>query len=412
MTIAIIGGGIGGLTLALALRARGVGCRIYEAAPEIRSMGVGINLLPNATRVLAALGLEPRLRQVSIETREAAFFDHHGKLIHTEAAGLFGGFPNPQFSIHRGELQMCLLQAVQDRLPAETLVTDCACVGFEQDPDGVSIHLRRGSTGIVETVRADALVACDGFHSVVRKQLHPAEGPAAYSGINMWRGTTIMPPFLTGASMVRAGSLRIGKMVIYPILDNVDGEGRQLVNWVAEIRTAHWDPNDWNKPGKLEDFLPHYQDWRFDWLDVPAMLKTATAIFEYPMVDRDPLDTWGEGRVTLLGDAAHPMYPRGSNGAAQAILDAEVLAARLGQGGPIEAAFEAYEQERRPATTTIVRTNRATPPDFIIESVYDRTEGRPFERIEDVISREDLEAILARYRSITGGPPPSSASIG
>jgi 2-polyprenyl-6-methoxyphenol hydroxylase-like FAD-dependent oxidoreductase len=246
------------------------------------------------------------------------------------------------------------------------------------------------------------LVACDGIHSVVRKQLHPAEGEPLYSGVNMWRGVTRWPRFLTGASMVRAGWFTPGKMVIYPIRDGVDAEGRQLVNWVAEIATPRHEQRDWSRPGRLEDFIGAYEDWHFDWLDVPALIRAADMILEFPMVDQDPLPWWTQGRVTLLGDAAHPMVPRGSNGAGQAILDARALTDCLRAHEDPVAALKAYEDRRLEPTARIVHANRTNPPDAILREVYLRTGDKPFARIEDVIGRDELMALSEGYKRVAG----------
>jgi 2-polyprenyl-6-methoxyphenol hydroxylase-like FAD-dependent oxidoreductase len=246
------------------------------------------------------------------------------------------------------------------------------------------------------------VVACDGIHSVIRKQLHPGEGEPLYSGVNMWRGVTRWPAFLSGASMVRAGWLKCGKMVIYPIRERIDAEGRQLVNWVAEIETPRHQQRDWNRRGSLEDFLGAFEAWHFDWLDVPAFIRAADAVLEFPMVDQDPLPWWTHGRVTLLGDAAHPMVPRGSNGAGQAILDARALADALVTCRDPAEALQAYEAKRREATANVVRMNRQNPPDAILREVFVRSGDRPFERIEDVIPIEELKAISERYKRVAG----------
>ena len=252
------------------------------------------------------------------------------------------------------------------------------------------------------SARADVVVACDGIHSRLRKQLHPDEGPPVYSGVNMWRGTAVHPPFLTGATMTRAGWLATGKMVAYPIRENVDDAGNQLVNWVAEIETPRHADRDWNRRGQLADFIGVFEDWHFDWLDVPAMIRSSGEILEYPMVDQDPLDHWTHGRLTLLGDAAHPMVPRGSNGAGQAILDARVLRNALAGIADPAAALRAYEAARLPVTAKVVLTNRATPPDAILREVWLRTGDRPFTRIEDVVDVSELRGISERYKDVAG----------
>jgi 2-polyprenyl-6-methoxyphenol hydroxylase-like FAD-dependent oxidoreductase len=255
--------------------------------------------------------------------------------------------------------------------------------------------------------RADAVIACDGLHSAVRKELHPHEGAPLYSGVNMWRGVTRWPPILTGASMIRAGWLARGKMVIYPIREHVDGDGRQLVNWVAELETPKHLARDWNRRGDIDDFIDAFADWHFDWLDVPAFIRASDAILEFPMVDQDPLPFWTQGRITLLGDAAHPMYPRGSNGAGQAILDARALADALAAHDDPRAALAAYEAQRLPVTAEIVLANRTNPPDAILREVVERTGDRPFGRIEDVIGADELARMSDRYKRVTGALRPA-----
>lgn len=400
--IAIVGGGVGGLTLALCLHQAGISCRVYESVPQLKALGVGINLLPHAVRQLERLGLLERLAAVAVTTQESAFFNRHGQFVYSEPAGRFAGYHWPQFSIHRGDLQMVLLEAVRARLGDDAVVEGHRCTGYTQDDDGVTVQFADPSGAALPPVRAAVLVGCDGIHSAVRKSLYPDEGAPRYSGVNMWRGTVAWKPFLSGASMVRAGWLSVGKMVIYPIRNNIDAEGRQLVNWVAEIEAPQPARRDWNNRGRLEDFFPAFADWSFDWLDVAAMIRATDEILEYPMVDQDPLPRWSFGRVTLLGDAAHPMVPRGSNGAGQAILDAPCLVEQLQQQGIGGAALAAYDTIRRQATTDVVLMNRKAPPDVILKVVHDLTGGKPFRHIDDVISREKLEEISNSYKSVAG----------
>jgi 5-methylphenazine-1-carboxylate 1-monooxygenase len=400
--IIIVGAGIGGLTLGLTLHAAGIPCRIFESAPEIRAVGVGINLLPHATKELAAIGLEADLARAAIATQDATFFNRFGQLIYQEQLGRAAGYDHPQFSIHRGDLQMVLLEAFRTRAGADRLLTNHHCVGVEQDDAGVSVHFSAGPGGATShTVRGRGAIACDGINSAVRRQFFPDEGEPRYSGVNMWRGVTRWKPILSGASLIRAGWLSHGKMVIYPIRA-ADADGLQLINWVAEIETPVYRKRDWNRAGATDDFIGAFADWHFDWLDVPALIRGAESVLEFPMVDQDPLPRWSFGRVTLLGDAAHPMVPRGSNGAGQAILDARAMTSALLGNGDVVVAFAAYEKQRLEATTRVVLTNRTNPPDAILREVFQRTNDRPFASIDDVISRDELVALSDGYKQIAG----------
>ncbi|HTN26406.1 MAG TPA: flavin-dependent oxidoreductase, partial [Burkholderiales bacterium] len=396
MEVTIVGGGIGGLTLALMLHEAGIGSRVYEAAPELKALGVGVNLLPHATRELCRLGLEQPLAAVAITTRESGFYNRFGQYIYSEPTGRHAGYDWPQFSIHRGDLHQVLLDAFRQRVGADRLHLGWRCTGFAQDKDGVDLTFAGQPR-----VRAEIAVSCEGIHSTIRKQIYPDEGPPRYSGINMWRGVTRAKPFLTGASMVRIGWLQPAKVLVYPIRDAIDAEGRQLINWVVDIETPQYKPQrDWNRRGRLEDFMHAVRDWHFDWLDVPALLEAADMILEYPMVDQDPLERWTFGRLTLLGDAAHPMYPRGANGAAQSILDCRSLADCLKSERDPQVALGQYERARLPATAKVVLTNRQNPPDAILREVYLRTGDKPFRDIDEVISREELAALTHGYARV------------
>jgi 2-polyprenyl-6-methoxyphenol hydroxylase-like FAD-dependent oxidoreductase len=395
--VLIVGGGIGGLTLALELHQRKIPCRVFESAPRIQAVGVGINILPHATRVLADLGLQDALAKVAVETAEAAFFNRFGQLIYREPLGRRAGYKWPQFSIHRGDLQAILLEAVKARIGEDRLHLEYHCTGFSQDESQVALSFKDKSR-----VTGAAAIGCDGIHSVIRRQLYPDEGEPRYSGVNMWRGVTRWKPVLGGATMIRAGWLKGGKLVYYPIRNNIDAQGRQLVNWLWEIETPDYQRWDWNRPARVEDFIAGVAEWKFDWLDVPAFFRAADVVLEYPMVDKDPLPAWSFGRVTLLGDAAHPMVPRGSNGAGQAILDARSLAQELDDDSDIPRALKSYEDERLGPTSNVVLENRRNPPDAILREVFLRTGDRPFDRIESVISSEELAALSDRYKRIAG----------
>ena len=401
----IVGGGIGGLTLALMLLKRGISARVYEAASRIEPIGVGISLLPHASRELGLLGLLDDLSAVAVTTRESCFFNRFGQFVYSEPVGCFAGYDWPQFQIHRGDLQQVLYRAYRRRAAdgAGRVLTGQRCVGVESDRRGAVAHFADSRTGrALPSARGAAVIGCDGIHSAVRRQFFGDEGPPVYSGVNMWRGTTVWPPFLSGSTYLRAGWLTVGKMVIYPIRHDVDDQGRQLVNWVAEVQTDDYCEQDWNRRGRLEDFIDVFADWTFDWLDVAGLIRGTEQILEYPMVDRDPLPRWTHGRVTLLGDAAHPMYPRGSNGAGQAILDARALADCLHSAESVQEALHAYQDQRLAATSAVVYASRSAPPDVILREVHERTGDRPFERIDDVITASEMAELSDRYKRVAG----------
>jgi 5-methylphenazine-1-carboxylate 1-monooxygenase len=405
MKIVIVGGGIGGLALALALHARGLDSEVFEAVAEVREVGVGITLLPHAMRELAALGLASRIEPLGIENLESVFCNRWGQFIFSEPRGRHAGYELPEISLHRGRLHRVLLDAVLERLGEQRVHLNHRFVRVDQGEAGATVHfVQAADPARLRAVTADIVVGCDGVNSSVRRQFYPDE-PLAFAGINTWRGVTRHKPILTGKSYLRIGSIDTGKMVIYPIVDEIDDTPLQLINWVAEIRRADSTMNDWNRPGRIEDFIDIFADWRYDWLDVPALLRSAERIYEYPMVDRDPVAQWSFGRVTLLGDAAHPMYPRGSNGSAQALIDARVLAEAivgLEAGADPRAALKSYEVQRLAPTARIVETNRSVPPDYIIMKVDELSGGQPFTRIDDVISPHELQAISDEYKRIAG----------
>jgi 2-polyprenyl-6-methoxyphenol hydroxylase-like FAD-dependent oxidoreductase len=400
--VAIVGGGIGGLALALNLHARGIACRVFERAPEVKELGVGITLLPHAMREFTALGLQAELVAAGIENREACFFNRFGQFIYREARGRFAGYPYPEVGIHRGRLHLALYRAAVARLGAERIVTDRTCVAVEQDDAGATARFTATSTGRdAEPARSRVVIACDGINSAVRRQFYPDE-TVAFAGINTWRGVTRRKPIFDGRTYLRVGSLMTGKLVIYPIVDAIDADGNQLINWMAEIKRDTQVKNDWNKPGRLEDFIHLYESWRFDWLDVPEMLRAADQVLEYPMVDKEPVERWTFGRVTFLGDAAHPMYPRGSNGAAQAAIDARTLADCLQRAGDPREALVEYERLRRETTTRIVHTNRSNPPDIINIRVEELVGDRPFDDLDRYITQDELRALSDSYKRIAG----------
>jgi 2-polyprenyl-6-methoxyphenol hydroxylase-like FAD-dependent oxidoreductase len=356
---------------------------------------VGINLLPHGMRELTELGLQQKLARVAVETQELRFYNRYGQFIFSEPRGRYAGYEWPQLSIHRADLHEVLLSEVRERLGTDAVSLNMKCLEIVERQGKVTARFQDGSSA-----EGRCAVGCDGIHSAVRRQLFPGEGPPAYQGINMWRGTTRMKPFLGGASMAVAGWLEIGKMVIYPIRPVEDG--LQLVNWVAEIQSPRNVMQDWNLGGRIEDFYPTFEQWTFDWLDCAALIRNAGQVLEYPMVDRDPLPYWTKGRVTLLGDAAHPMYPRGSNGAGQAILDARTLAGCLKRIDSTVGALKEYESRRLKAANDLVLMNRANPPDAILREVWKRSGDRPFARIDDVISQAELVAMSEAYKRVAG----------
>ncbi|MGE0320620.1 MAG: flavin-dependent oxidoreductase [Hyphomicrobiaceae bacterium] len=400
--IAVVGGGIAGLAFALALHKHGLACDVYEGATEVKEIGVGITLLPHAMRELDALGLTAELEAVAIENRESVFYNRWGQFVYSEPRGRHAGYELPELGIHRGKLHRLLWNAALQRLGAKRLHVGHRCTGIDPLDGAATLHFAVGLQGTPETVQADVVVACDGVNSTIRRHFY-SDDRVCYAGINTWRGVSVHKPILTGKSYIRIGSIDTGKMVIYPIVDNVDGQGNQLINWVAEIRDPQAAMNDWNKPGRLDDFLPTFESWRYDWLDVPALISSAQQVFEYPMVDKDALPRWSFERVTLMGDAAHPMYPRGSNGSAQALIDARTLADEMA-ASPSDpgAALQRYEAARLGPTARVVETNRTLPPDFIIMKADELSGGLPFANIDDLISQDDLRAISDNYKQVAG----------
>lgn len=406
MNIAIVGGGIAGLAFALGLYRHGLRATVYDAAPEFREVGVGITLLPHACRELAALGALERLEPLGIENLESVFFNRHGQFIYRELRGRHAGHPFPELGVHRARLHATLLALARERLGPEAIRTGMRCRGYSQNASAITLEFVRAD-GAAERVQADIAVACDGVNSALRAQMHP-DDKLCFAGINTWRGVSVFDPILTGRSYLRIGTIATGKMVIYPIVGKYDDQGRQLVNWVAEIQRDDAPMNDWNTRADLADFMPVYEDWRFDWLDVPALIRSSIQMLQYPMVDRDPLPFWRDGRVTLMGDAAHPMYPRGSNGSAQSLIDARTLAEALAATSDPLKAFDQYESARREATGRVVTTNRSQPPDFIIMKADELSGGKPFKHIDDLISQEELRQIAARYEQVAGFARPGA----
>ena len=401
-TVIVAGAGIAGLSLALTCHQIGVPVRVFESVRELQPLGVGINLQPNAVRELYDLGLADQLASVGIPTREWALAGRNGKDVWSEPRGLDAGYLWPQYSVHRGELQMMLYRQVVARLGADSVITGHRVVGYEHVGDGVEVTLDRRD-GTTTTVTGAVLVAGDGLHSAVRQQMHPDQGPPQWGGAVMWRGTAYGRPIRTGASFVLAGTLPY-RFVHYPISETDPETGLQLQNWIAELTfdTAEREiDSSWNNEVPLETFLPAFEDWHFDWLDVPSFVRSAGRAWEFPMVDRDPVDRWVDGRVALCGDAAHVMYPVGSNGASQAIVDARVLGAKFVEHGIGPDALAAYEDELLEDLSALVLRNRGAGPIALLGEVDARCGGE-FDDIDDVIPRAEREAFMERYKAAAG----------
>lgn len=401
MEINIIGGGIGGLTAALCLNEAGFEVKVFESVKEIRPLGVGINILPHCVRVLTNLGLQEKIAQSAIETSNLVYFNKFGQQFWTEHRGRFAGYKWPQFSVHRGVLQMILLDAVKEQIGEKCLFLNHHLSHFKQYEDRVTAQFIDKESGekLLEST-SDILIGADGINSEVRKQLNPEEGSPVYSENVLYRGASKMKGFLNSTSMVMVGHLG-QKMVAYPIANKPDENGNYLINWVANLREgkSKLTARDWNREADKQRLVDIYKNWNFDWLNVPEMIGKADKVYEFPMSDRNPLEKWTKGRVTLLGDAAHPMYPIGSNGASQAILDADALCEALKSEKSAELALSVYEAERLPATSSVVLQNRAKGPDQIMDMME---EWFPEGFTEEQIPHEALKEVMDNYKKIAG----------
>jgi 5-methylphenazine-1-carboxylate 1-monooxygenase len=401
MQVIVVGGGIGGLSLALSLHQAGIPVRVYEAVRDLAPLGVGINLQPTAVRELTELGLGDQLAQIGLATQELSYFNKFGQLVHSEKRGVPAGYKWPQYSIHRGQLQLLLLAAVRERLGHENFRNGLKLAAFEQDQRQVTARFQDSRSGASVQDDADILVGADGIHSTVRRQLYPTEGEPRFAQQVLWRAAIDSEPFLGGRTMIIAGHFH-QRIIVYPV-----GRGakpRQLLtNWICQMSVPGAAPprEDWNRRVSKEQVLAAFGAWRFPWLDLPALIERTPDIYEFPLVDRDPVPTWSSGRVTLLGDAAHPMQPIGSQAGSQAIVDARVLtAALLATANPIEA-LERYDAERRPVMNDITLRNRRFGPEAAMQLVEERAPNG-FARIEDVISRAHLEEITKSFSAAAG----------
>ena len=403
MNVLIAGAGIGGLTTALMLHERGIPCRVFEQSSAVRELGVGINMLPHAVRELRDLGLLDGLDATGIRTYELFYLNRQGQEVWHELRGTDAGHEVPQFSIHRGSLQRVIYEAVLERLGPESVRTGCRLERFEHTGGGVTAFFRDRAGRDAGSMEGDVLVAADGIHSTVRATFYPDEGPPTWNGAMLWRGARDWPAYLTGRSMVIAGGMQ-GKVVVYPIGAGSTG-GRRLTNWavVGQVGDGTTPPprrEDWSREGRWEELEPFVERFDVHQLDVRELIRSTPVFYEYPMCDRDPLPAWSHGRVTLLGDAAHPMYPVGSNGASQAILDARSLADALASR-PVAQALRDYEAERLPATADIVRSNRTGGPEGVIDAVEARAPDG-FVDVDAVLPYEEREAIVRGYARQAG----------
>ncbi len=399
MRIIIVGAGVGGLVTALALHERGIACTVYEQAPELLELGVGINVLPHAVKKLTELGLLDQLNARAIETDDLIYSNRFGQTIWRGPRGKAAGYDVPQFSVHRGRLQTMLLEAVRQRIGP--VHSGHKLIGFEQEESSVTARFETESGEV--SVEGDVLIGADGIHSQTRRILFPDQGQPLWNGILMWRGAIEWPRFLTGRSMIVSGGMA-EKLVVYPIAPGATDD-TALTNWVLNVRVGESGPppqrQDWTRRGAREQLLARIERFSNPHVDVRALVESTPEFWEWPMCDRDPLPYWSKGRVTLLGDAAHPMYPTGSNGAGQAILDAALLAEKLASAGTVWQALQAYEQERLPQTADVVMRNRRGGPEMVIDKVEELAPDG-FSDIESVLPLEDRRKMLEEYAAVAG----------
>jgi len=399
MTVIVAGGGIAGLTMALTCHEIGVDVKVFEAVEELLPLGVGINLQPNAVRELIQLGLESDLREIGIEAEEWALFFYGAHSIWTESRGTLAGYNWPQFSVHRGQFQMKLLQAVRDRLGEGSVVTNARLARFENKADGVTAHFTN-SAGQSFSVDGDALIGADGINSNVRAQMYPDQPDVNWNGAIMWRGVSRAAPPRTKNSFLMVGGMK-QRFICYPV-EPLDENGETLLNWIAELRpeSASVDKSDWNKKADPDVFLGEFLEWKFDWLDVPDIVGRTSDIWEYPMVDRDPVDRWVDGRVALIGDAAHAMFPHGSGGASQGIVDTRVMGSCLQQHKRIEDAFQTYESRLLEPVNELVRRNRGEGPVGVLIDIEKRiAEGMT---LDEAVDKKVVADFMDAYKQAAG----------
>ncbi|QYZ69585.1 FAD-dependent monooxygenase [Neotabrizicola shimadae] len=409
LDIAIVGAGPAGLATALRLHQKGFRPKIYEAVPDLKPLGVGIDIKVYGTKEVTELGLLDAFRKISVEAKDSIFLTGHGQEIFAEKCGMHMGYDHEQRFVHRGTFQFMLLDAVKERLGPDCLTFGARLKRFEQDDTGVDLFFEPAE-GVPERVRADVVIGVDGIHSAVKRQLHPEAARTHYSGVAMWRGVTVMPPYGNGGMILHIGDpIRQGSLIVYPIADNVDGKGNQLINWVCEQSGKPKGLEDWNVRIAPDEIAHVFDEVKLPYLDVSAMIRNAREVYIYPLIDNDPLDRWSFGRVTLVGDAAHAMYPRGGNGVCQALVDARVVAEKLAEIADPVAALAAYEAERREFVNRLVIANRGEGPEVIRRMVEERSGGKPFDNIDDVIPRAEVEALFMEYHRKAGMKRPDDA---
>lgn len=411
MKVIIVGAGIGGLALALMLHKRGIECEVFESVRELKPLGVGINLLPHAVSELEQVGMLDILQPNAVATSALHYYNRFGQNIWQEPRGLGAGYAVPQLSIHRGQLQLLLADAVRQRLGADKLRTGMAFESLDQDANGVTALFRdRNNNDAVVKVKGDVVVGADGIHSAVRKGFYPQGDEFRFSGRILWRAVTYTKPYLDGRTMFMAGH-QDQKFVAYPIVDAAAPAGTVAINWIAELSVpdGEFSSTDWNREVDKSVFAGDFQSWNWPWIDIPALIDGAQAIYEFPLVDKDPIPRWTHGKATLMGDAAHPLYPIGSNGSAQAILDARCLADRLQEAAQkrhrnVEAALKEYEADRLPVTTGIILRNRLNGPEQVMQLAHERA-PQGFAHVHDAIPQEELDEIAMRYKRVAGFVP-------